>query len=399
MSNLLVMMSGGTTQVINATLCGVIEAVKSSGRYERVFAGVPGIIGVLSDNIVELTDLTSVELEQLKYTPSSCAIGTTRVEFLDNGQIEEFNSIIEKYSISSVINIGGNGTAKQSRDLESRLNNVSFVSLPKTVDNDLGDSQLSRCFFTPGFPSVVNYWVHKVAMLNNESLGAYSHDKVLVAQTFGRETGFITGAARLADPDRKLPLLLLLPEDQQPVERVISAIQSMVAERGRAIVVMSEGYDVGNVGGVKDYSGQVMFSSSKHLAAQLLVNHCIDHGIQARAFIPGIDQRSEVMYTTQYDIDHAYGIGNYAVNELSKGNSGFLALIGETPDNVEYTKINYDEFDDLSRTMDACFISSGEFDVSNKYLDYLRKVCSDRRRISITDNVLPSAFFPLLKDY
>ena len=112
-------------------------------------------------------------------------------------------------------------------------------------------------------------------MLNQENLGACSHDKVLVAQTFGRDAGFICAGARLADVDRKLPLILLLPEDQQSIEKVMGAVENSLSRFGRAVVVLVEGYDLGDVGENLDPSGQVMYSSSRTTALQLFINQCL----------------------------------------------------------------------------------------------------------------------------
>jgi 6-phosphofructokinase 1 len=386
-------MSGGTTTVINSTLAGIIKASQKSKIINKVYAGIPGIIGVLKDNLVELTNLTENELEKLKKTPSSGVIGTTRVKQFDDRELEKFKFILNKYSITYFINIGGNGTIKQTKYLVKNIDWIKAISVPKTVDNDLGDVLLDDMYFTPGFPSVVNYWFHKLLMLNNENLGACSHDKVLIAQTFGRDTGYIAGAVRVADPLRKLPLLLLLPEDQKSIDDVIKVIKLTVNKFGRAIVVMSEGYDVGDVGEVKDYSNQVMFSSSKNLAAQLLVNKCIENNIQARAFIPGVDQRSDITYTTKYDIKHAYGVGMYVIKQLEIGESNFLVGIKKENKKIVYHAIKYETFGNLSRKLDKKFIKEGYFDVSDEYLEYLEDIIADRQHLIVNEELRINSFF------
>lgn len=388
-------MSGGTTTVINATLAGIIKAAQQSRLIDKIYAGIPGVLGVLNDNIVELTELTEAQLELLKKTPSSCAVGTTRVKEFDDKELNIFKDTLKKYNISYFINIGGNGTIKQTKYLVNRIDGLKAISLPKTVDNDLGDNELNEMYFTPGFPSVVNYWIHKTLMLDNENLGAYSHDKVLIAQTFGRETGFIAGAARAADPERQLPLLILLPEDQRSPSELMDAIENKLAHAGRAIIVMSEGYHIGEVGHVKDYSGQVMFSSSKNLAAQLLVNECMDNNIQARAFIPGIDQRSEISFTTKYDTEHAYGIGDYAIKCLENGEFNFLAGIKKEGNDIKYHNIGYSSFANYSRSLDRKFIEHGSFDVSDSYLEYLNDVSRERSQVFGGTPLSKSSFFRL----
>jgi ATP-dependent phosphofructokinase / diphosphate-dependent phosphofructokinase len=393
MYNLLITMSGGTTTVINATLAGVIKKVQESSLIDKIYAGVPGITGVLEDNLVEISSLTEHDLIKLKRTPSSGIIGTTRVKQFDKDELTIFRKQLKKYNITYFINIGGNGTIKQTKYLVNNIEGLKAISLPKTVDNDLGDDLLEDMYFTPGFPSVVNYWMHKLYMLNNENLGASSHDKVLIAQTFGRDTGFIAGAVRVADPHRKLPLLILLPEDQKDINEVIDAIKKTIVKFGRAIVVMAEGYNIGDVGEVNDYSGQVMFSSSKNLAAQLLVNKCIENGIQARAFIPGIDQRSDITFTTNFDIDCSYNLGKYAIEELEKGYFNFLVGIVNKGKQIQYKRIEYSSFENLSRNLDNKFIKKNEFDVSNEYLEYLENIIDDRKHLIIDEELTIDSFF------
>lgn len=393
MHSLLIAMSGGTTTVINATLAGIIKKAQESHLIGKIYAGAPGIIGVLKGNLVDLTNLTEKDLEKLKKTPSSGVIGTTRVKQFDKKELSVFKERIKEYNITYFINIGGNGTIKQTKFLVSSIEGLKAVSLPKTVDNDLGDMELKDMYFTPGFPSVVNYWIHKLYMLNNENLGAFSHDKVLIAQTFGRDTGFIAGAVRIADPYRKLPLLILLPEDQKSIDEVIMAIKTKIDEFGRAIVVMSEGYDVGDVGEIKDCSGQVMFGSSQNLAAQLLVNKCIENGIQARAFIPGVDQRSDITFTTKFDIEHSYNLGKYAIEQLEKGHSNFLVAITKEKNEIKYKNIEYSSFDNFSRKLEKKFIKENEFDVSDVYIKYLEDIISDRKHLIADEKLTVDSFF------
>ena len=210
--------------------------------------------------------------------------------------------------------------------------------------------------------------------MNQENLGACEHDKVLVAQTFGRKTGFLAGCARVGDRDRQMPLVLLLPEDQRPLEDVFDNIKSMVENRGRALVIMSEGYDVGDIGERYDLSGQVMYGTSKTTAAQLLVNYLSERGIQARSFVPGFDQRSDINFVSCLDLDRAFCVGSYTVEKLFEGEKDFLSSVsscGFSRDIVEYTSINFDEINDYSRIMPDRWILKGEFDVSDDYVNYV----------------------------
>jgi len=379
--NLLITMSGGTTSVINATLVGIIKAVQDSGAASRVIAGVPGIKGVLQESLFDLTDLSESDLKALYFTPASGFIGTTRIRPMDSNKLELFANILDAYDIGYFINIGGNGTIKQSMQISSYLSScVNIASIAKTVDNDLGDIEFNKVLYTPGFPSCVNYWRNKLWIMNQENLGACEHDKVLVAQTFGRKTGFLAACARVGDKDRQMPLVLLLPEDQRPLDEAFDYIKSMVAERGRAIVIMSEGYDVGDVGERYDLSGQIMYGTSKTTAAQLLVNYCTDNGVQARAFIPGFDQRSDANFVSALDLQRALCVGRYTVERLFDGQKDFLGSIGRSSfssHRVQYTAISFDEINNYSRTMPDHWIMKGAFDVTDDYVDYILPLIGD----------------------
>ena len=384
--NLLITMSGGTTTVINATLVGIVRRAQKSSHIDKIYAGYPGIIGVLNHHLLDLTELSEDTLKKLTYTPASGFIGTTRVKILDDRELNRLSLIFKEKKIGYFLNIGGNGTIKQTMAIKKFFKNAILVgSLPKTVDNDLGDDEFKKVFYTPGYPSCANYWIHKVHMLNQENLGAFSHDQVLIAQTFGRETGFLVAAARLADRDRRLPLLLLLPEDQQPLNVVLKKIESTILLHKRAIIIMSEGYKIDDIGEIYDYSGQVMYGSSKSTGAQLLVNKCIEKNIQARHFIPGIDQRCDIAFTLQSDIIESINVGNHAVEQLENGINGFLSSIGydESKNIIVNKTILFEDIKNFSRRLPDEWVDKGNFDVTDLFIEYAEKLIIGERAVNI----------------
>jgi len=373
--DLLITMSGGTTSVINATLAGIITAAQKAGCIDRILAGYHGIKGVLAESLIDLTDLTENDLELLYYTPASGFIGTTRVKPLGENELTRLADVFVAYDVGYFVNIGGNGTIKQSVSISKRLGvEVSIAAVPKTVDNDLGDAEFEKVLYTPGFPSCAQYWRHKVWIMNQENLGAFSHDQVLITQTFGRKTGFLAGCARLGDIDRRIPLIILLPEDQRPLYGVLERIRKTVRERARAIVVLAEGYDVGDLGERYDLSGQVMYGTSRTTGVQLLVNHCADSGIQARGFVPGFDQRSDISFVSALDLQRAHGLGKETVERLAAGENNFLASIARRmgrPGEIEFVSVGFDQADDYSRVLRPEWISYGNFDVTDEYVAYV----------------------------
>ena len=394
--NLLITMSGGTTTVINATLAGVIETAQQSKQFERILVGAPGIIGILSEQIFDITGLSSAELQQLIFTPGSGFIGTTRVKKPDAKVAQEFGEVLAKHEVGLFINIGGNGTIKQSKWLSKELKGqFDVIALPKTVDNDLGDTTFEQVYFTPGFPSCANYWRHKTWMFNQENMGAFTHDRVLVSQQFGRKTGFITACARLADPERKLPIVLLMPEDQRPWKEVIAAIEDRLQQFGRALVFITEGYDIGDFEKRFDPSGQINYSGSKSSVAQLMVNRLAEHDIVSRPFVPTFDQRIDVTYTSTIDVEAAYGVGRYALKQYLKGEKHFFASICKLENalnGIGFTTIPLEEILDFSRVMPKEWIAEGQFDVTDAFVEYAEPLIG-HGRIPTPNDIRRNHFF------
>ena len=137
------------------------------------------------------------------------------------------------------------------------------VGVPKTIDNDVGDAEFKLIDHTPGYGSVARYWALNVQKANEENAGSSPADPVLVIQAMGRKIGFIPAAARLADPDREMPLQIYLAESGLTLEAMPDHVNDELKRSGRCLVVVSEGFDVGSLGERKDSFGHTMFSAQR----------------------------------------------------------------------------------------------------------------------------------------
>lgn len=373
MKNLLITMSGGTTSVINSTLAGILRAAQDCSFINKIYAGFPGIVGFIDGKVLDLTNLSEKELQILRTSPGSASIGTTRTKIFDEGDLDSIRSRFEEYNIGYFINIGGNGTIKQTKFIAKHIKNVFVASAPKTVDNDLGDKEFEDLLYTPGFPSCINYWFHKMHMLNNENRGACTNDKVLITQTFGRETGFIVGSMRMFDVNRESPLVLLIPEDQQSPDKVIAKIDETVSKFDRAIVGICEGYKISDYRHVLDQTGQTMYGSSESTAMQQLINLCNHNNIQARGFNPTVDQRQNFNFTLDKDLEISYNIGKEIILNFMNNKTHFFQSY--TKDR-EYKSIPLESIHDYSRKMLSEWVDYGNFDVTEKYVDYIKEFTS-----------------------
>ncbi|RLE28958.1 6-phosphofructokinase, partial [Candidatus Acetothermia bacterium] len=349
--NVVVAMGGGPTPVINNSLRGIVEAACT---YPHVFGTVygawHGVLGILREELLDLSAQPEEEIALLRATPAAGAIGTARYKLEHEDDLKRIIEVFKAHDVGYFFGIGGNDTqlvclkvAEAARDAGYEL---TVVGVPKTIDNDLGDPELELVDHTPGYGSVARYWAWTVQCLEEENRGSSPADPVLVVQAMGRRVGFVPAAARLADPEREFPLLILLAECRLTLEEITDSIADTVRTHGRALVVASEGLKLGELGERRDAFGHAAFSSSRATVAQNLVNHLNDVGLPARGLargqVPGTEQRDAILYASPVDLDEAYAVGVKAVELAAAGESGYIVTIRRTSDRpyrAEYGKI------------------------------------------------------------
>ena len=385
-NNVLVAQSGGPSPVINASLAGVIEGCR---RYPEVFgkilAGWHGVEGILKEEILDLDTQDPGEMKYLKHTPASGFIGTCRYKLHgENGK--EFERILEVFRAHRVgyfFYIGGNDSmdtahkiaclaAKEGMELQA-------IGIPKTIDNDLGNEDLSLIDHTPGYGSAARYWAGLTQMANQENLAINSSEPVAVFQAMGRTSGFIPAAARLADPAREMPLQLYLAETDHNLESLADNVNRKLKEAGRCIVIVSEGFDVGSLGELHDDFGHIEYGASRTTVARKVVNYLNDNGLavrgQANGQVPGILQRATSLYSSAVDIEEAFEVALKAVDLARNGEGGQMATIlrHDGPEYaVYYDKVPLDVVANSVRHLPASWISPDGLDVTDDFIRYAR---------------------------
>jgi len=389
--NVIVAQSGGPTPVINASLRGVIEACKAyPDRFGTVYAGYHGIEGVLKEELLNMSAQPDEEIALLSVTPAAGAIGTCRYK-LKAHQQADFERILEvckAHDIGTFFYNGGNDsmdTANKVAQLaQERGLDLVATGVPKTIDNDVGDSEFKVIDHTPGYGSVARYWALNVQNANQENAGSSPSDPVLVLQAMGRKIGFIPAAARLADPNREMPLLIFLRESGMDLPALADAVNDMLRSRGRAVVIVSEGFDVGDIGERKDSFGHTMFSSSTMTVEQIIVNYLNEAGLlargSARGNVPGTDQRHNIAYASTVDLDEAYLVGWKAVEIAAQDGSGYMSTILRAPGriySVRYDKVPLPLVANSERTFPAEWIAPSRTDVTDEFVRYARPLIGD----------------------
>jgi len=251
------------------------------------------------------------------------------------------------------------------------------VGVPKTIDNDVGDSEFRLIDHTPGYGSVARYWAMMVQGAEEENRGSSPADPVLVLQAMGRSIGYIPAAARLADPSREMPLLIVLAEAGVTMPALADHVNDMLKKRGRAVVVVSEGLNLGDLGATRDAFGHVQFSASRTTVASMVVNYLNDAGLPvagaARSNVPGTHQRHDIAYASTVDLAEAYAVGQKAALLAAEGQSGYMATILREPGHmyaVRYDKVPLDLVANSERTFPKAWITADGTDVSDDFVRY-----------------------------
>jgi 6-phosphofructokinase 1 len=381
--NLIVAQSGGPSPVINNSLRGLVETARDLDRIGTVYAGWHGIEGVLKEELLDLSAQPREEIALLRTTPAAGSIGTCRYK-LRSSQHEDFDRIIEVFKAHDVgyfCYIGGNDSMdtahKVAKLAQERGLDVVGVGVPKTIDNDVGDSEFKLIDHTPGYASTARYWAHTIQFANEENAGSCPADPVLVLQAMGRRIGYIPAAARLADPGREMPLQIYLAERPIGLEQMCDQVNDGLKKHGRLIVVVSEGLQLGDISEMRDAFGHVQFSASGITVAQLVINALNQRGLPvkgaARANVPGTDQRHSMIYASTVDLDEAYRVGQKAACLAAAGEGGFMATILREPGpfyNVRYDKVPLDKVANSERNFPAAWISAGGLDVTDDFVKY-----------------------------
>jgi len=239
MSNCIVAQSGGPSSVINATVAGVVKANQMNPVYEHVYGGLNGIEGILQERFVDLTNMPEHENLVLRQTPSS-ALGSCRYK-LKRENVEDFEKIInimDKYDIETLFYTVGNDSmdtvaALSEYAAKNNITNHRFVGCPKTVDNDLMETD--HC---PGFASAAKF-IATTALQCWYDVNVYpsTRKEVFILETMGRDAGWLAASACLCG---KVDLLIV-PEQPFDKEVFLKSVKKIVDEKSKCFVVVSEG--------------------------------------------------------------------------------------------------------------------------------------------------------------
>jgi ATP-dependent phosphofructokinase / diphosphate-dependent phosphofructokinase len=326
--------SGGVSAVINASACGVIETAKRHARHiGKLYAGRDGIIGALTENLIDVSRESAATIRALKHTPAG-AFGSARFKLkgLDQNraEYERLIAVFRAHDIGYFFYNGGNDSMdtalKVSQIGEALGYPIICVGVPKTVDNDLPHTDCC-----PGFGSVAKYVAVSTleAGLDVASM-ARTSTKVFVLEVMGRHAGWIAAAGGLAGKSAKEPPhMILFPELPFVPEAFLARVQHSVTQFGYCVVVVSEGaaYADGKFvadAGTKDAFGHTQLGGVAPVIANMIREA---HGYKYHWAVADYLQRAARHIASRVDVEQAYAVGRAAVELAVKGVNAVMPTI------------------------------------------------------------------------
>ncbi len=371
--------SGGVTSVINASACGVIETCRQNkNRIAKLYAGHNGIIGALSEELIDTSLEPDADIAALKSTPAG-AFGSCRFKLksLEQNRLEyeRLIAVFQAHDIGYFFYNGGGDSAdtcyKVSQLSEKMGYPVQAIHIPKTVDNDLPVTD--NC---PGFGSVAKYIAVSAleASFDVRSM-ARTSTKVFVLEVMGRHAGWITAAGGLI-ADYGVPVVLLLPEIDFDHDRFVEAVKNKVENHGYCTVVVSEGarYADGKFlaeQGSRDSFGHAQLGGVAPVVANLVKQAL---GYKFHWAVADYLQRAARHLASATDVEQAYALGKAGVEMALEGKNAIMPTIDRVsnrPYRWEIGSVALSEVANVEKMMPLEFISDDGFGITDSCRDYL----------------------------
>ncbi|MBO5955490.1 MAG: 6-phosphofructokinase [Clostridia bacterium] len=405
MKNLLVIQSGGPTAVINASLAGVIRGgFDHADKIGKVYGGLYGIEGVEEERIVPLERFKDEGLlDLLKQTPASY-LGSCRKKLPlpeeDKGFYERIFAIFKKYDIGYFFCIGGNDSMdtvdKMSRYAEEIGSDVRVIGVPKTIDNDLAITD-----HTPGYGSSAKFIANSMRQLKKDA-EVYRMPSVIVLEAMGRNAGWLTAAAALANDElTRAADIICLPEVNFDHDSFLAKVEKVSREQETVMIAVSEGirdkdgnYIKENVSTLKkehDRFGHAVLGGVGQIVRNSIA---ADLGLKVRSIELSTLQRCWASGASLCDVNEAFDAGytgvGYACADFTGVIPGFKR-ISDSPYKMEIIPYSVKDIANVEKKIPAEMISYDGFGVTDEFIRYAKPLIEGEPQIKYVDGQLQFA--------
>ena len=371
--------SGGVTAVINASAAGVIEAARQHhDTIGTVYAGRDGIVGALTEDLIDTSAETDEAIAALRHTPAG-AFGSARYKLKsleeNRAQYERLIEVFKAHDIGYFFYNGGGDSADTCEKISHLSDEMGYpiqaIHIPKTMDNDLPHTDCS-----PGFGSVAKYTAVSIreAGFDLHSMCKTS-TKVFILEVMGRHAGWTAAAGGLAaETEGDAPHILLFPEIEFDRAKFLAKVDATVKAHGFCTIVASEGVEVANDRDDRDIDafGHVQLGGVAPTLADLIKNEL---GYKYHYAIADYLMRAARHIASATDVEQAYAVGRAAVEYAVAGKSGVMVTIERTSDTPYEWTIGEAPLADVANVekfMPRNFISEDGFHITDAARLYLK---------------------------
>ena len=373
--------SGGVSAVINASACGVLETARQrSAEIGKIYAGRNGIIGALTEDLIDTGFESEAAIAALKHAPGA-AFGSCRYKLGSlhehRAQYERLIDVFRAHDIGFFFYNGG-GDSQDTVHKVSQLGAelaypIVCIGIPKTMDNDL---PITDC--SPGFGSVAKYVATSLreAALDLAAMSRTS-TKVFTLEVMGRHAGWTTAACALAaDHEGDAPHVLLLPEVEFNEERFLGKVKEALAQYDHCVIAVSEGIkgpdgEFLSASGLEDSFGHAQLGGVAPLISNLISAKL---GCKCHWAVPDYLLRSARHIASATDVQQAYAVGRAAVEFAIAGKSAVMPAIrrlSDVPYRWDIVAALLAEVANQEKLLPPDFISADGFGITEPARRYL----------------------------
>ena len=373
--------SGGVTAVINASACGIIETARQHpDKIANVYAGRNGIIGALTEDLIDTSQETDADIAALRYTPSG-AFGSCRYKLKgleeSKAQYERLIEIFKAHNIGYFFYNGGGDSADTCHKVSQLSEKMGFpiqaIHVPKTVDNDLPITDVC-----PGFGSVAKYIAISTREASYDVCSmAKTSTKVFVIEVMGRHAGWIAAAGGLAaDEKNDIPIVILFPEIEFNQEAFINKVKENVEKYEYCSIVVSEGahWPDGRFlaeQGTRDAFGHAQLGGAAPVVANMVKDAL---GYKYHWAVADYLQRAARHIASKTDVEQAYALGKAAVEMAIAGENAVMPTVDRKSNDPyvwEIGKARLEDVANVEKMMPKDFITEDGFGITDACRRYL----------------------------